>query len=109
VEIPTRYERIYAAVRRIPYGAVATYGDVAAAAGLAGHARLVGYALHALPSSTTVPWHRVINARGRISLRRGVAGGDLAQRFLLEAEGVVFDASGCVRLEVCRARLDEEA
>jgi methylated-DNA-protein-cysteine methyltransferase-like protein len=92
----TRYARIYAAVRRIPRGRVATYGQVATAAGLPRQARLVGYALHALPEHSSVPWHRVINAQGRISLGRGTSGGDLPQRFRLEAEGVEFDANGRV-------------
>ena len=92
------YARIYAAVRRIPAGRVATYGEVADAAGLPGHARQVGYAMHALPEHTTVPWHRVINARGEISPRAEGPGAGLRQRFLLEAEGVVFDARGRVPL-----------
>ena len=86
-------------VRRIPAGRVLTYGDVAALAGLPGHARLVGYALHALPDGSTVPWHRVINARGGISTGRAMPGGELVQRFLLEAEGVEFDARGRTSLE----------
>lgn len=94
----SRYARIYAAVRRIPRGRVATYGQVAAAAGLPRQARLVGYALHALPEHSGVPWHRVINAQGRISLGRGESGGDLSQRFRLEAEGIRFDANGRVSL-----------
>ena len=61
--------RIYAVVRRIPRGTVATYGQVAERAGYPGHARQVGYALHALPPGTTVPWHRVINASGEVSAR----------------------------------------
>ena len=64
------YARISAAVRRIPRGRVATYGQIAELAGLPGHARQVGYALHALPADSTVPWHRVLNARGALSLRR---------------------------------------
>ncbi len=84
------YTRIYAIVRRVPRGRVATYGQVAALAGLPGAARLVGYALHALRSGTLLPWHRVVNAQGRLSLGRGVAGGDLEQRRRLEAEGVEF-------------------
>ena len=92
------YERIYAAVRRIPKGRVCTYGRVAALAGNPGAARQVGYALHALPEGTSVPWHRVINAEGRISLRRG-GGAELEQRFRLEAEGVDFDQAGRVSLE----------
>ncbi len=97
-----RYRRIYAAVRRIPRGRVATYGDIARVAGLPGQARLVGYALHALPAHSSVPWHRVLNARGTISLGRQEPGGGLAQRFLLEREGVVFDANGRVSLEAFR-------
>ncbi|HEU4830062.1 MAG TPA: MGMT family protein [Gemmatimonadales bacterium] len=93
----TSYQRIYAIVRRIPRGRVATYGQVATLAGLAGHARQAGYALHALPAATALPWHRVINAQGAISVRS--AGGDgLRQRLLLEAEGIEFDARGRVRL-----------
>jgi methylated-DNA-protein-cysteine methyltransferase-like protein len=93
-----RYARIYAVVRRIPRGRVATYGQVAEVAGLPRQARLVGYALHALPEHSGVPWHRVMNAEGRISLGRGTSGGDLSQRFRLEAEGVQFDANGRVSL-----------
>lgn len=88
------HSRIHAVVRRIPPGRVLTYGDVAALAGLPGQARLVGYALHALPAHTTVPWHRVINHRGALSTGRAVPGGELVQRRLLEAEGVEFDAAG---------------
>src|ERR671937_598504 len=89
------YARIYDIMRRIPPGRVATYGQIASLAGLAGHARQVGYALHALPDSTTVPWHRVINARGEVSAR-AEPGGELTQRLLLEREGVRFDARGRV-------------
>jgi methylated-DNA-protein-cysteine methyltransferase related protein len=91
------YARIYDIVRRIPRGRVATYGQVASLAGLEGHARQVGYALHALPASTTVPWHRVINARGEVSVR-AERGSELTQRFLLQREGVRFDARGRVAL-----------
>lgn len=93
------HNRIRAVVRRIPAGRVSTYGDVAVLAGMPGQARLVGYALHALPQHTTVPWHRVINARGRISLGRAVPGGELVQQRLLEGEGVEFAADGRVDLK----------
>jgi methylated-DNA-protein-cysteine methyltransferase-like protein len=93
----TSYDRIYAVVRRIPRGRVATYGQVAMLAGLGSHARQVGYALHALRASSAVPWHRVINARGEIS-RRATPGSELSQRLLLEREGVRFDARGRVVL-----------
>ena len=79
-------------VRRVPYGRVATYGQIARVAGLGDHARMVGYALAALPSSTTVPWHRVINAQGIVSPRR--SGDPLSQRLRLEREGVRFDGRG---------------
>jgi methylated-DNA-protein-cysteine methyltransferase related protein len=85
--LPTySYARIWYVVERIPAGSVATYGDVARAAGLPGRARAVGYALHALPPGMDVPWHRVINSRGEISLS-----GDAAQeqRRRLRTEGVV--------------------
>jgi methylated-DNA-protein-cysteine methyltransferase-like protein len=97
------YARIYAVVRRIPPGRVATYGQIAELAGLPGHARQVGYALHALPKGTVVPWHRVLNARGALSLRRS-PGGEITQRLLLEREGVRFDGGGLVALERIRWR-----
>jgi methylated-DNA-protein-cysteine methyltransferase-like protein len=97
------YTRIYAIVRRIPRGRVATYGQVAALAGLAGHARQVGYALHALPSGTAVPWHRVINAAGAVSLRAD-PGDELTQRQRRELEGVGFDLRGRVKLAAVRWR-----
>ena len=93
------YDRIYAVVRRIPRGRVATYGQVAVLAGLRGQARLVGYAMHALPSGTKVPWQRVVNARGMVSVRRSGAGDGIGQRLLLEREGVRFDARGRIALE----------
>lgn len=95
------YQQIYDLVRRIPAGRVATYGQIASLAGLAGHARQVGYALHALPERTTVPWHRVVNAAGGIS-RRAVPGAELTQRQLLAREGVRFDARGRVQLSRVR-------
>ena len=98
-----RYARIYAVVRRIPHGRVATYGQVAELAGLPGHARQVGYALHALSAGTAVPWHRVVNAAGSCSLRT-IPGADLEQRLRLEQEGVRFDARGRVPLARVRWR-----
>ncbi|MEK7314685.1 MAG: methylated-DNA--[protein]-cysteine S-methyltransferase [Candidatus Eisenbacteria bacterium] len=96
------YQRIYAAVRRIPRGRVATYGDVARLAGMPRQPRLVGYALHATPEGIRLPWHRVVNAQGRISLGRGVAGGELPQRFRLEREGVEFGPNGRIPLDSYR-------
>jgi methylated-DNA-protein-cysteine methyltransferase-like protein len=93
-----RNAQVYKVVRKIPRGRVATYGQIAALAGLGPLARQVGYALHALPPASTVPWHRVLNARGEIS-RRSVPGWELEQRSRLEREGVRFDARGRVSLQ----------
>jgi methylated-DNA-protein-cysteine methyltransferase-like protein len=89
--------RIYAVIRRIPRGRVATYGQVAFLAGLPGHARQVGHALRALSDAHGVPWHRVLNAAGRISPRADAAW-TTVQRHMLEGEGVRFDAAGRVSL-----------
>jgi len=83
------YERIYEMVRKIPKGKVATYGQIAQLCGLREHARLVGYALYNLKSSSGVPWHRVINSKGMISLPKH-SGAYALQKNLLEREGVKF-------------------
>lgn len=93
----TTYRRIYAIVQRIPRGHVATYGQIAKLAGFPGHARQVGYALHALGRGTVLPWQRVVNTSGAISLRP--MNGGISQRLLLEKEGVRFDSRGRVSLE----------
>jgi len=90
------YPRVYAVVMRIPRGRVATYGQVAAEAGLPHAPRVAGYALHALPAGSPLPWHRVVAAGGRLSLGRLDPSGALTQRMRLEHEGVRFDARGCV-------------
>lgn len=83
---------VYAAVRAIPRGRVATYGEVARIVGVARGARAVGWALRALPAplQRLVPWHRVVGRGGRISPRAGL--GPEIQRRRLRAEGVVFRA-----------------
>jgi Predicted methylated DNA-protein cysteine methyltransferase len=96
------YLRIYETILRIPRGRVATYGQIAELAGLEGHARRVGYALHALPDASDVPWHRVVNAKGEISARSGDDSNEL-QRMLLDAEGIVF-VEGRIPLEKFRWR-----
>lgn len=96
--MPT-YDRIYAVVRQIPPGRVATYGQVAELAGLVGKPRLVGYALFRVDMTVDeVPWQRVINAKGEVShspLRNGT---DYIQRAMLEDEGIEFDPKGRVDL-----------
>lgn len=91
---PGIYARIHAQVARIPAGRVATYGAIVVAARASG-ARQVGYALHGLGPHSKVPWHRVLNASGLISLP-GTAGA--LQRQRLEREGVRFSARGSVNL-----------
>ena len=83
------YPRIWRTVADIPYGEVATYGQIAELAGLPRQARLVGYALHSMPAHLNIPWHRVINAKGMISFP---ADSELyaRQRERLEEEGVEF-------------------
>ena len=97
---PNRNETVWAIVGLVPEGSVATYGQIAALAGLSGPtgARQVGYALAGLPFDSTVPWHRVINAEGKISPR---ADPDAAiiQRSLLEDEGVEFGLADRIVLE----------
>ena len=81
--------RIWGTVRKIPRGRISTYGAIADEAGLFGQARLVGYALHNLPHGTDVPWHRVINSRGKVSFSKNSEMFDL-QKKLLKKEGIVF-------------------
>jgi len=100
----TKFERIYAVVRRIPSGRVATYGQVAALAGLPGRARFVGYALAALPDRSGVAWQRVVNAQGRISPRGEGPDWALLQRAMLRREGVRFGRTGAIPLTVFRWR-----
>lgn len=87
------YEKIYTVVRQIPRGQVSTYGQIAAILGGPVTAREVGYAMAAVDDES-VPWQRVINAKGEVS-ERGADGATIQRRFL-ESEGVVFDAKGRV-------------
>jgi methylated-DNA-protein-cysteine methyltransferase-like protein len=95
---PNSFEKIRQVLKKIPRGRVMTYGDVAAAAGMPGAARTVGYAMRALGPG--VPWQRVLGRRdprsAHITIRDGQ--GKAEQRRLLEREGVGFDARGGVRL-----------
>ena len=92
------YARIYSAVRRIPEGRVSTYGRIAKLVDAPGP-RVVGYAMAALPAGSRVPWQRVVNHKGDISLRKG-GDGELRQRRLLEAEGVQFNLRGRINLRL---------
>lgn len=92
----SNFERIYNLVRQVPVGKVATYGNIARWLGWPRGARTVGWALRAAPAGSGIPWHRIVNAQGRISLTDD----DDRQRRLLEAEGVVFDTSGRIDLGI---------
>lgn len=91
------FEAVHAEVRRIPRGRVASYGQIGLRIGRPGSARTVGWAMRALPRGSDVPWHRVVNAQGRVSLTE--RSGSL-QKALLEAEGVRFDENGRIDLDV---------
>jgi methylated-DNA-protein-cysteine methyltransferase-like protein len=93
--------RIWQVIAMIPQGKVSTYGDIAKHAGLAKAARRVGMALRGLPEDTRIPWHRVINSQGRISLPEGSAS-QYRQRERLEIEGVAFKANQSVDLKKYR-------
>jgi methylated-DNA-protein-cysteine methyltransferase-like protein len=85
---------VYAVVGRIPVGQLATYGQIAELIGAYGCARQVGWALRRLPLPNSVPWHRVVNAQGRIAMSLSREGSDWMQRDLLLAEGIPVDADG---------------
>ena len=93
------FQRIYTIVRSISPGKVATYGQIAALVGPGLPARIVGYALHGLPDKTDVPWHRVINGKGKISFSPTRNDHDSLQKYLLKQEGVRFNFEDKVDLE----------
>ncbi len=82
------HRQILEVIALIPYGKVATYGQIAKLAGLPKHARLVGYVLKHLDKSSEIPWYRVINSQGKISVTRINQQGENVQQSLLEQEGV---------------------
>lgn len=97
------FEDVYAAVRRIPAGRVASYGQIAAMCGNPRASRAVGWALHINPMPGVIPCHRVVNREGRMA--PGFAfGGEEEQRRLLEIEGVYCDGRGYVDMERYRWR-----
>ena len=95
--MPNSYERIYAVVRQIPYGRVATYGQIAALAGNPRWSRVVGYALHVNPDPAHIPCFRVVNRFGEVSSAFAF-GGENEQIALLQREGVRFLPDGRVDL-----------
>ena len=101
-DLPNAYQLIYASVLQIPAGKVATYGDIAAMAGMPNHARMVGYALYNLVEDSPVPWQRIVNAQGVCSIDKARPGRGAIQRELLETEGVAFKANGRIDLKIYR-------
>ena len=102
--ISSRWRAFYDVIADIPIGRVATYGQIATLAGLSGLARQVGYALAVTPEGIELPWHRVINAQGRVSPRRQTTL-HFYQQELLEQEGIVFDNG---RVDLKRYRWDPD-
>jgi methylated-DNA-protein-cysteine methyltransferase-like protein len=90
----TVYDRVYEVVMQISYGTVASYGQVSMLVS-GSTPRLVGYAMASVPADMGLPWHRVVNSRGRISPRGSGSGAD-EQRKMLEEEGVAFDEKGYI-------------
>jgi len=100
-EVKVGHDRIFEVIRRIPRGRVATYGQIAELAGIPGQPRRIGYALSALPANSGIPWHRVINAQGRISFPPR-SGHERLQRRLLKQEGIIFDGTARINLSLFR-------
>jgi len=92
-----KYDRIYEVIRQIPTGKVATYGQIARMVGEC-TPRMVGYALAALKPGSDVPWQRVINSQGKISLRND-GSESMEQRLLLESEGIYFNDKRIIDLD----------
>lgn len=92
------YQRIYETVSQIPYGKVASYGQIARLVGGCS-AQMIGFALAALPAGTDVPWHRVVNRFGKIS-PHGAGFGTYRQHELLLSEGVIFNQQDTIDLSV---------
>jgi methylated-DNA-protein-cysteine methyltransferase related protein len=88
----TSEQRFYSIIQQIPTGCVATYGQVAELAGLAGCARMVGRTLRQLPSGSQLPWHRVIAASGKISLPKD-SESFIEQKYRLELEHIKISGS----------------
>lgn len=100
-----QFEAIYALVAQIPRGKVATYGQIASLLNRPNHARQVGYALFQVAPDSGIPWHRVVNAQGKISSSPARLGSDELQRLLLEEESIQFKGD---RIDLKRYRWNGE-
>ena len=92
-------QRVRVVVAFIPEGRLSTYGQVADWIGAYGCARQVGWALRRLSLPSCIPWQRVVNAQGRISMSLSREGSDWMQRELLIAEGIPVDQEGRLPLK----------
>ena len=90
------FARIYEVARQVPPGRVASYGQITEIVGAGCDARMVGYAMAGAPEGGDIPWQRIVNRQGKISLPG--KGGEI-QRMRLEAEGIIFDARGRIDME----------
>jgi methylated-DNA-protein-cysteine methyltransferase related protein len=102
-------QRVYDQVTRIPFGQLATYGQIAELMGEWGCARQVGWALRRLPLPSPLPWHRVVNAQGRLAMTLSRQGSDWMQRDLLLAEGIAVDLQGRLPLHSHRWRSESQS
>ena len=96
---PSFDQRVWSVVEQIPRGRLATYGLIADLIGAWGCARQVGWALRRLSLPSDVPWHRVVNAKGQISMSPSREGSDWMQRELLITEGIPVDQEGRLPLK----------
>ena len=95
-------QAVHQLVSLVPYGKVASYGQIARLIGYPNHARHVGKALAKLPQESNIPWHRIVNAKGEVSPRSqwgANAGNEFAQRIMLEEEGIEFSPQGRIYLK----------
>ncbi|MFX1411421.1 MAG: MGMT family protein [Promethearchaeota archaeon] len=98
-------EQVKQLIKRIPYGKVATYGQIASHAGNPRAARQVAWILHSCSKKDNLPWHRVINSKGSISL--SPQGGYRIQKKMLENEGINFKDDDSIDLEIYLWRITE--
>ena len=93
------YQKVYLTVSKIPYGKVATYGQIADLIYAYGRARQIGWALRRLNLPSNIPWHRVINSKGLITMRMSRNGTDWIQKDLLVNEGIKFNTKLKINLK----------
>ena len=106
IEPPNKAQLIWQALAQVPSGKAVSYGQLAALAGLPGYARFVGTTLKKLPNDTRLPWHRVVNAAGRISFPEN-SPKFVEQKQRLRSEGIIFN-NNRIGLNRCRWNGEQE-